>query len=264
MTIRHTSGSIISEIRLAKNMSQHDFSENVCSQSYLSRVEAEETKITFDKLVLLLSKRQISLAEFEILMNHKLVTQHENELLIHTLDPSFYSSKKMKLDYLSSYMEWLKNIFGIQYKYRIKKDTVVKVENILNQDVFFYNDLPFLIYNLETLPFDTALYNYKRIIGQSSMIENPYLHRPLALNATLTIAMMSLRNNKYEDGLLLLTKGLTDALQSYDVNHIILFNLLLFKETNQTLYLSQANKIKEIFSKDNFYDYWYNILINKK
>ena len=262
---------ILLRIRNAKQIPQTALT--ACSQGMLSKIENGVTSPTFTILSEILYQMEISLAEFETLLHEH---EHgEQYLFIKKVEQSIQTynyatlTKQMKLQRekrnlpeLIIFNNWAKFCFSLSFMRNSKTDYRY-LSSIINQDEFFIMDFQKLIYGLPMLEFDTALYNYRRILDQLRYHPQAELLAHYIVDAAITIGNICLHHGNRSDAQHYFFCALQQAKKIEDPNRIILANLFLYFMTKEASFLEEITVLKKIFSKDNFYDYWYNVLYNK-
>ncbi|GBU11367.1 hypothetical protein AwErysi_09830 [Erysipelotrichaceae bacterium] len=271
-TEQTTLGTLLTRIRTAKNLPQHEVCDSLLSQSMLSRIEANLSNPTFQKLSYLLENLEISLTEFNFLLNQQYLSQ------VDIIDAQYREAFKLldipaiigllnmnntcTFNYSPFFYNWLHFCFSVKIT-TLRKEDVVYTNRLLNQDEFFDADIPKVIHILPMLKFDTALYTAQRIKAQIFLhqtIENaPYY----IIDVLLTTALIQLKKNGLDAAKIYFLEALETAKSYSDIERTIIISLLTFQLYGNNQHLQEAQILKRIFSKDFYYNYWYNVIEKK-
>lgn len=268
MTTHTNIAQLLLRIRSSKNLSQAEFSSSIYTQSLLSRIEANDTHPTFSRVIALLEHNNITLAEFEYLLHPPSFFQKLTYRAIFSLDIVFikmYHSqiKQLHIMYYDALLSWFQYCFNLEItSFTVKVPD--NISDILDQDEFYNLDIILLIYYLPNLPLDTALYTYNRLLQHLQTQEISLTQPYLIITAALSIASCYLLNNNQEQALYYYLHALEEARTLMSVHHLILINLIIYRELQVVSYKDEAKSLSILFLKDNLYEYWYNVIIVKK
>ena len=259
---------LLIRIRSSKNLSQAEFSSPIYTQSLLSRIEGNDTQPGFTRTSQLLAHNNISLTEFEYLLQPPSPFQKLTHTALTTLDIVFIQNhaqkmSEMPIPYYNAFIGWLFNCFGIQIGKKIPQQQQ-DITRILDQDEFYNLDILLITYSLPMLPPENALYTYKRLLQQLEEHELSVSRPYLSIDAAISLATCFMLRNNQEQANYYYLLALEEARTLMSVHHLIILNLLLFRNTQDLQYHAQAQQLTALFLKDNFYDSWYNVLIRNK
>jgi len=260
--------NLLLRIRQAKHLSQSDIADAICTQSMVSKIESSKASPSFFIVINLLKRMNISLNEFEQLYLKGNFTKEMQEAdhvtkLIENYQFSWIQNyKKSPSLFIERFFTWANFCFGIH------TPTIPNIDHsympkLLEQDEFFYADFYNIMYGLIFLDENTALYNYHRLQDQLKKhyisSEKPFL----TVDAALTIACIFYNNKHLNEAHHYFYFALQKAKQQDDIPRIIILSLILSFLDKDSAILQEAQAIKSIFSKDIFFNYWYNVLYNK-
>lgn len=265
-------GSLLQRIRLAKNMQQDTVCETIMSQSMLSRIESGVSTPTFHKLYELLKKMDIELSEFDYLLKqmHEVPYFFAEQAILKAIDTLdipiiqvFLEKNTRKIpQYGPNAFAWIQYCFGVKIKNAPKADFHYTT-SMLNQDEFFNKDIPPMIYALPYLNFNTAFYCSQRIKAQIHSHQTKELCPHLLVDVSLTLAIICYKSQDKHQALYYFNEALVIAKIYVNIERMLIILLILFKITDRKTFLVEAQNIKKIFSKDFFYNYWYNVIDTK-
>lgn len=225
---------LLCEIRSARHYSQSYIARGICSQSSLSKYENGERTPSFQNIILILEKLNISVQEFEYLLFKSSSKYKATKLLnsfIKNFDIPSLRNNTMLKQYCQSYpyiINWLNYCFSI----KIKQDTHLAfsyMSTLINQDEFYFNDFELLIYGLHTLPHNNIVYTTKRIYEQ--MIEKEMaLFKPwLFADLFITAGSIAYYDKNINKAISHWQTALTHAKQMRDMQRIRYIIILLNK-----------------------------------
>lgn len=268
-------GSTIARIRIAKQLSQDSFSAADCSQSMLSKIEHGMTSPTITKLLAILKLMNMSLAEFEFMLfeQQQTRTTRLQKQLEQTIDaynyfllPTYFERQlnRDSVPLLDEFIFWSNFCFHTPtFVTFTKRPEHLYMARLLNQDEFFDTDFKKLMYGLPTLEVEAAFYTYNRIQDQLQQhhigVNQPYI----TIDTILTMASIYYEIRDFANAYHYYYYALLQAKKIENINRIIICNLILHFMSKNPIFLQEAQMLKSYFSKDNFYDYWYNVLYNK-
>jgi len=268
-------GTLIYRIRLAKNLSQMFVCQDICSQSMLSQIENGYNTPTTDKIIPLLERMNVTMAEFEFLLLQKEISSTDyTHKTIHTVIYNFDFEQLQTLitrknffeyPYIDGCIAWIYDCFNISF-------VTTKITNLIdfrymdalvNQDEFFSNDVEPFIFGMHTIETDALIYNYKRLCSQIASHHVNEISPNLQIIATITIAATLYNRNNRSESITYFKNALQLAKTQQAVNLTIVCLITLSILAPNSDYLNEALQLKIVFMKDNFYNYWYNVLYTK-
>ena len=268
-------GETFKQIRLTRKYSIEALADERVSKSTISRFERLESDITFDKLVVLLNKMQVSIGEFMFLSEKDSEINALNQL------PKFILGKDLEqLQLLMEQMwrEYEKDgiiyrkvsaiLIEVHYNHLVKKeieeDRLLFLTDYLFQcEVWTQFDLFILGNSIEYLPLSTSIVLTKELIKKTSLFQGNRLVFETVINILINTSLVCMKENK-----LSIAQELISELQALDIDETYFFERVLIKfvfgsylvkcgnviegerevnESLQVMRLLGANKLEESF-----------------
>jgi len=267
--------TLLVRIRKAKHLAQTDIASAICTQGMLSKIESGKTSPSFLIVVSLLTHMNISLTEFEDLYLHEMKTTKDNvqqslDEVIETYQFFVLQKHKQIISFhpdWALFLKWLKFCFNIELNAKLtaklKNAPRVMSEDLLNQDEFFAADYYPIIYCLPFLSIESALYNYQRLLDQMNRHNIKKIPPFVAIDAAITLGAIFYNVADFTNAYHYFYIAFQKASQHENIPRIIITQIILSLLANDKTFLTQAQTIAELFSKDIFFNYWYNILYSK-
>lgn len=269
--------NLLVRIRTAKHLSQADVTTSICTQGMVSKIEVGKTSPSFLIVSGLLSQMNISLSEFEYLYSqeHEKQNKQLQETVENIIDTYqfflFNTNKNQQLLTLYIHKEvfinWTNFCFNIQLESENiianSQTHIMTLENILNQDEFFNNDFYQIIYNLIFLKPNAALYNYHRLQSQIKKHQIKKIKPFVVIDAAITMGAIFYNAKDYTNAYHFFYIALQKANHLENIPRIIIAQIILTFLSNDKTFLQKAQQLSQLFSKDIFFNYWYNVLYTK-
>jgi transcriptional regulator with XRE-family HTH domain len=264
--------ALLVRIRSAKHLAQSDTTSSICTQGMLSKIEAGKSSPSFLIVISLLSKMNISLTEFEHLYLHDLKTKKDTvrasvDDVIENYHFFIFQQHKRIISFHPHpplFLHWLHFTFGIDFRTKATpKVNPKRTEDLLNQDEFFFADYYPLVYHLTFLSLEAALYNYQRLLDQMNRHQLATHHELITIDATITLAVVFYTNDDVDNAYHYFYLALKQATREENISRMIVCQITLSILAEDRTMLAHAKSLAQLFSKDIFFDYWYNVLYTK-
>lgn len=268
-------GETFKQIRLTRKYSIEALADERVSKSTISRFERLESDITFDKLVVLLNKMQVSIGEFIFLSEKDSEINALNQL------PKFILEKDLEQLQLLMEQLWREYekdgiiyrkvsaiLIEVHYNHLVKKEIederlLFLTDYLFQCEVWTQFDLFILGNSIEYLPLSTSIVLTKELIKKTSLFQGNRLVFETVINILINTSLVCMKENK-----LSIAQELISELQGLDIDETYFFERVLIKfvfgnylvkcgnviegerevnESLQVMRLLGANKLEESF-----------------
>jgi len=267
--------SLLIRIRKAKHLAQFDITTTTCTQGMVSKIETGKTSPSFIIVISILERLGVSLNEFQRLYLNELETKQDavHQSLLQAIETyQFFLLEKYRHivtlhpDH-QLLLQWLRFCFNIQLTMPSTRSLSERerelVQRLFDQEEFFASDYYKIIYHLPFIALDSALYNYQRLLDEIKRHNVKYEHQFAAIDATMTLGMIFYAADDFDKAYHHLYLSLQKATQQENIPRMIICQISLSLLAGDDVFLAQAHKLSQLFSKDIFFNYWYNVLYSK-
>ncbi len=229
-------GDTFKQIRLTRKYSIEALADEGVSKSTISRFERLESDITFNKLVGLLNKMQVSVGEFMFLSERNLGINALNQL------PKFILEKdqeQLQLLMEQLWREYEKDriiyrkvtaiLIELHYNRLVKKEVeeerlLFLTDYLLQCEVWTQFDLFILGNAVEFLPPNTSIVLTKELIKKTSLFHGNRLVFETVINILVNTSLVCIKEDR-----LLVAKEIIAELQELGVDETYFFERVLIK-----------------------------------
>ena len=268
-------GETFKQIRLTRKYSIEALADERVSKSTISRFERMESDITFDKLVVLLNKMQVSIGEFMFLSEKDSEINALNQL------PKFLLEKDLEQLQLLMEQLWREYekdgiiyrkvsaiLIEVHYNHLVKKEIeeerlVFLTDYLFQCEVWTQFDLFILGNSIEYLPLNTSIVLTKELIKKTSLFQGNRLVFETVINILVNTSLVCVKENRLSSA-----QELISELHALDIDETYFFERFLIKfvygsylvkcgnviegereinDSLQVMRLLEANKLEESF-----------------
>ena len=229
-------GETFKEIRLSRKYSIEALADQSVSKSTISRFERLESDITFDKLVALLNKMQVSIGEFMFLCEKgtkknglnsfsKFIFENNEEELKKLMEQMWMDYEKDGITYRKVSAILIEIHYNRLVKKPIKEESVLFLTDYLIQcEVWTQFDLFILGNTIEYLPPNTSIILTKELTKKTSLFHGNRLIFETVLNILINTSLVCIKENRLQAA-----QELISYLQGLDIDETYFFERVLIK-----------------------------------
>lgn len=247
-------GEVIRNIRIAKGYSLEEVSEGIMSYSLLSKFERGSTIITVDKFIKILEKLDISLHEFELIINN--YKEAPMPLLFNNIKRLYNEKNLFLLKRLEQKEDSLYKVYG-EGKYKLNSIVInILLDIVTHQkkvsEVFIEELTEYLFSTEQWTHYDLYLYSFSLprlniqtiLVFSKELLKKPFLYtdsiefKRMIIKIILNTIFVCLKSSCFEESLFFL-----DAIRHHVETGEFICERAIFKYLKGCFYLKTGEYV---------------------